>query len=247
MKGFWKLTWTEFKLFLREPMAAFFTLVFPLMMLFLFGSINGNEPRDGLGGFGVVDVMVPAYTAMIIATSGLLSLTIAVAVYREKGILRRLRATPLRPQTILSAMVIVTFLMTALGMSFLLISGKAAFGLRFAGNAFSVLAAFILSSLSFFALGFVLAGVMPTARTAQIVGMVIFYPMIFLSGATLPLQVLPQAVRDFSPILPLTHVVSLLQGLWMGEGWGEHLKEVGILVGLLVAGVAVSAKTFRWE
>lgn len=232
MRGFWKLTWTEVKLFLREPMAAFFTLAFPLMMLFLFGSIYGNEPTSLFGGYGSVDVSVPAYTAMIIATSGLLSLTINIASYRERGILRRLKATPLRPQTILGAQVIVIFLMTALGMILLVIAGKLVYHLRFNGSLLSVLAAFVLSSMSFFALGFVLAGLLPTARTAQIVAMVLFYPMIFLSGATIPREILPENIRQFAQVLPLSHVVTLLRGLWTGDPWDKHLGEVGILAGV---------------
>jgi ABC-2 type transport system permease protein len=247
MRGFWKLTLMETKLFLREPMAAFFTLAFPLMMLFLFGSIYGNKPTPFFGGYGSVDVSVPAYTAVIIATSGLLFLTIAMASYREHGILRRLKATPLRPQAILGAQVIVIFLMTTMGMALLVIAAKIVYGLRFAGDPLSVLAAFVLSCLSFFALGFVLAGLLPTARTAQIVAMVLFYPMIFLSGATLPREILPESIQKFAQVLPLTHVVTLLRGLWMGEPWGDHLGEVGILSALLIIGILISARTFRWE
>ncbi|MFQ5823070.1 MAG: ABC transporter permease [bacterium] len=247
MRGLLKLTWTEMKLFFREPMAAFFTLAFPLMMLFLFGSIYGNKPTSFFGGYGSVDVSVPAYTAMIIATSGLLSLTIVLTIYRETGVLRRLKATPLHPQTILTAQGSVIFLMTALGMTLLIVAAKIVYSLRFDGNPFNVLMAFILSSLSFFALGFVLAGLMPTARSAQIVAMVLFYPMIFLSGATIPREVLPETIRNYAQILPLTHVVNLLRGLWIGDGWNVHVKEVVILSALLIFGVVLSAKTFRWE
>ena len=93
-----------------------------------------------------------------------------------------------------------------------------------------LLLAFLLCSLSFFSLGFILAGVMPTARTGQVVGMVIFYPMLFLSGAGFPLELLPDKVRQFSNFLPLTHVVTLLRGLWIGESWSQHTSEVIILV-----------------
>lgn len=247
MNGLWKLTWIQMKLFSREAIAAFFTLVFPLMLLFIFGGLNGNEPRDFLNGFGMVDISVPSYTAMIIATSGLLSLTIALASEREKGVLRRLKATPLRPQTILTAYVFVMFLMTLLGMALLIVAAKLAFNLRFAGNPVYVMIAFLISCLSFFGLGFVLAGVMPTARTAQVVGMVIFYPMIFLSGAAIPLEAFPPVVAQYAKILPLTHVVNLLRGLWLGDGLGKHLLEIGILAAIFFAGLIVSAKTFRWE
>ncbi|MCI0697762.1 ABC transporter permease [candidate division KSB1 bacterium] len=247
MHSLLKLTWTETKLFLREPMAAFFTLVFPLMILFFFGSIYGNEPTPFFGGYGSVDVSVPAYTAMIIATSGLLGLSIIISSYRERGILRRLKVTPLRPYTILSAQVIVIFSMTTLGMAMLILAGKIFFGLRFAGSLFNVAGAFVLGSIGFFALGFVVAGLMPTARTAQVVSMVLFYPMLFFSGAAIPREVMPETIQQYAKALPLTHVVSLLRGLWIGESWGQHLTEVGVLAAMTVIGVMISAKTFRWE
>jgi ABC-2 type transport system permease protein len=247
MKSLLKMTWMEAKLFLREPVGAFFTLAFPLMMLFLFGSIYGNKPQAMFGGYGTIDISVPAYTAMIIATSGLVGLTITMAAYRENGILRRLRTTPISPLVVLAAQVIVLFLMTTFGMVLLIISGKVVYHMRFEGNALSVLAGFILCSLSFFALGFVLAGLMPTARTAQVVGMVLLYPMLFLSGAGFPRELLPEAIKKVSTFLPLTYVVNLLRGLWIGEAWGTHLLDVAVLAGILVLGVVISTFTFRWE
>jgi len=247
MKSLLKMTWIEAKLFLREPVGAFFTLVFPLMMLFLFGSIYGNIPSQYFGGRGTVDISVPAYTAMIIATTSLVGLTITMASYREKGILRRLRTTPVSPLVVLLAQVIVLFLMTALGMLLLVVAGRLVYQMRFDGNAFSVLVGFILSCLSFFALGFVLAGLMPTARTAQVVGMVILYPMLFLSGAGFPRELLPEAILKISRFLPLTYVVTLLRGLWIGDAFSLHFSEVLVLLGILVLGVLISIKTFRWE
>lgn len=247
MRALTKYTWIEIKLFLREPIGAFFTLVFPLMMLFLFGAIYGNEPTPYFNGYGTVDISVPAYTAMIIGTTGIMGLSITMSAYREKGILRRLRATPLQPQIILIAQVVVNFMMTTAGMLLLILAGKLVFDLRFDGNPISVFLAFLLGSLSFFSLGFVLASVMPNARTAQVVGMVIFYPMLFLSGAGFPLEMLPDGVRKFSKFLPLTHVVTLLRGLWIGDTWNQHTTEVIVLVCLLVGGLVLSAKIFRWE
>ena len=247
MKSLMKLTWMESKLFFREPVGAFFTLAFPLMMLFLFGSIYGNEPSAYFNGRGTIDISIPAYTAMIIATSGLMSITITMSAYRENGILRRLRTTPVSPLTILVAQVIVVFLMTLLGMALLMIAGKLVYHVRFEGNPWSVLAGFVLCSLSFFSLGFILAGIMPSARTAQIVGMVLLYPMLFLSGAGFPQELLPDAIRKIANFLPLTYVVNLLRGLWIGEAWSAHLLDIGVLVGMLIVGVIISAKTFRWE
>jgi ABC-2 type transport system permease protein len=247
MKSLFKMTWMETKLFLREPVGAFFTLVFPLMMLFLFGSIYGNEPTPMFGGQGTIDISIPAYTAMIIATTGLMGLTITMSAYRENGVLRRLQTTPINPLVVLVAQVIVLFLMTTFGMLLLIIAGKLIYQIRFEGSVVNVILGFVLSSLSFFSLGFVLAGVMPTARTAQIVGMVILYPMLFLSGAGFPRELLPDAIQKISVFLPLTYVVNLLRGLWIGEAWSQHITELIVLSVLLVLGVLISIKTFRWE
>jgi ABC-2 type transport system permease protein len=247
IKSLIKMTWMETKLFLREPVGAFFTLVFPLMMLFLFGSIYGNTPLPMFNGYGTIDISVPAYTAMIIATTGLVGLTITMSAYRENGVLRRLRTTPISPLIVLAAQVIVMFLMTTFGMVLLIISGRLVYNLRFDGDALNVLAGFMLSSLSFFSIGFVLAGLMPTARTAQVVGMVLLYPMLFLSGAGFPRELLPESIKNISTFLPLTYVVNLLRGLWIGEAWSQLTTEVIVLVVILAVSVPVSIKTFRWE
>ncbi len=246
MRGLWKLTWMELKLFIRDPMAAFFTLAFPLMCIVLFGSMFGNKPIREFGGLGFVDSMVPGYMGMIIGTTGLMCLATVVATYREKGVLRRLRATPVRPQTILAAQLAVHFLMTAVGIAALVLAGVLLYDLALHGSLLSLLPAFVLSCLSIFGVGFVLAGVMPTARSAQITAMVLFFLMMFLSGSVIP-QPLPKTIQRYAQILPLTHVVSLLRGLCGGDSWGHHLKEVGILIGVLAASVFVSAKTFRWD
>ena len=71
--------------------------------------------------------------------------------------------------------------------------------------------------------------------------------MVFISGATWPLEFLPQAVQNVARFIPLTYVVALLKGLWFGESWGEHLTDVAVLGATLAVGVIVAARTFRWE
>ncbi len=247
MKSLLKMTWMEAKLFLREPMSAFFTLVFPLIYLFMFGIISGNEPTPQFGGERTIDASIPGLTAAIICITGLMSTTMTISTYREKGILRRLRTTPVSPLVVLIAQVIVVFAMTALGMVLLITAGSLFYHVRFEGNAFSLLAGFTLSSLSFFTLGFILAGTMPTVRSAWVVGMVLLYPMMFLSGAFFTVEILPAAIKTVSALMPLTYVVNLLHGLWTGEPWGKHLLDVGVLGGMLMLGVFISVKLFRWE
>ncbi len=247
MRGLGKLTLYNLKLYLREPMASFFTLLYAPMMLVLFGSIYGNEPSPMFGGRGTVDVSVPAYIALVIVTVGLISIPIGTASRRETGVLRRFRATPLRPLTYLVADVAVYFAVTALGVLLLVATGKIGFHLKFQGNVLSVALGFILGMSAFTALGYVVAGLSPSGRAAQAIGMFVAFPFMFLSGATVPLEALPAGVRSVAQFIPLTHVVTLLRGLWTGGSWGSFGKEIAVLVGVLVVGVAVSAQTFRWE
>lgn len=247
MRSIVALTIVEIKLFLREPAAAFFTLVFPLMMLFLFGSIYGNKRSPVFGGYGYIDVAVPSFTAMIIATASLMSLPIEIVSHKERGVLRRLRVTPLKPLALLVAVVSMIFVMTVAGVLLQIVAGKLFYDLQLPTSLFSVTMGFLLSSISFLVFGFALAGLLPNARTALIVTMAIFYPMLFLSGATIPSEILPPQVRAFNRILPLTHVVTLMRGLWVGNAWSDELGAVFFLAAMLVASLLVSARTFRWE
>lgn len=241
-----RLTKYELRLFLREPTAAFFTLAFPLIILFVFGSIFGNTPDPHLGGHGSVDVSTPGYMAMIIGTTGLLGLPQVLATYRDGGILRRLRATPLHPYQILGAQVAVHLAMTAAGTALLVVAARLVFGLATPeASPLALIGAFTLGCLSFYAIGFVLASLLPTARAAQAVGSAIFFPMLFLSGASVPRETMSATMRHLTEFLPLTQVVILLSDLWFGKGW--NLVALVTLSGLLAGGALVSVLTFRWE
>jgi ABC-2 type transport system permease protein len=239
------MTWVETKLFMREPIGVFFTLAFPLLVLFVFGAMWGNEPARQLGNRGSVDVSTPGYIALIIGTVGLLGLPIGLAAYREQGVLRRLRATPVPPATIVGAQLVVNLGMATAGAALLVVVARLVYGLRLPEAPAQVALGFALAALAFCAVGFVLGSLLPTARTAQIVGMALLYPMIFLSGSATPRQLFPSGLRTFSEFLPLTHVTVLLDDLWTGKGW--NLVSLGALGAVLVLGVATAAKVFRYE
>ena len=242
-----RLASVQFKRFLREPLALFFTVAFPVLLLLLFGFIWGNEPGSPFSppGFGYIDAVVPALAAIVIGTVALMSIPTATATDRKQKLLRRYQATPLRPLVYFVADVSVHFATAAVGMVLLTIVAKLVFALRFGGNWLAVLGGFALSALAFVAVGYVIAGVVRSDRVALAVGMVIYFPMMFLSGAAMPLETMPENVRRVAGWLPLTHVVRLLQDLWFGTGWNWNSGL--ILLGMLVVGTAVSAAVFRWE
>jgi ABC-2 type transport system permease protein len=247
MRGLKKLILVQIKLYLREPAATFFTIVFAPMLLLLFGAIYGNKPNPFFGGRGMVDVSVPSYIALIIVSVGFMGIPIATASNREAGVLRRYRTTPLRPTAYIISNIVSYYIMTAVGVIALVAVGKLVYGMKFEGNVLSAWAGFTLGALAFFALGYLIAGAAPTARVAQAVGMIAAFPMMFLSGSTIPREIFPPTVRMISSVIPLTQVVTLMRGLWAGEGWVRHLTEAGVLGGVLAAGIILSARFFRWE
>ncbi len=247
MRGLIRLTITNLKLYIREPVSVFFTLAFAPLLVVLFGAMYGNDPSPLFSGYGSMDISMPAYTALILGSVGILGIPIHVGSLREQGVLRRYRTTPMHPLTYITADVITNLIMTLLGMALLVLVGWLLYSVRFEGQVLNVIGALLLGGLSMFAFGYLIAGLAPGARAAQVIGMVIFYPMMFLSGAGIPLEIMPESVRKISDFLPLTYVVKLLRGLWFGGNWGEQLLEVAVLVGVLVLCGALTARFFRWE
>lgn len=247
MSNFIKITKIEFKLYFREFMNVFFAIVFPIMMLLIFGSIYGNDPSTFFDGHGAVDVLVPSYICMIIAVNGLMSLPLAIADYRNKKILKRFKATPLNPRDILLSQYVVMFVMTIIGTIFMILFGKIVFNLHFLGSLLPTLIAFVLISVSMFSIGLLIAGVSPNSKVANIIAYIIYFPMLFLSGATLPLEMMPAGVLRVSNILPLTYAVKLLQGVWLGESLGSHLANIAILGSVFVVLTGLAIALFKWE
>ncbi len=247
MYAFGKLSLAQTKLYLREPMAIFFTLLLGPLMLVLMGFIFGNRPMPELNGLSQMDISVPAYTALIIGITSLSSVPVIAATRREAGVLRRFSATPLRPLVYFLADILAPFLITLAGILLLALMGLSIYHIRFEGSWPSLGAGIILSTASFFALGYAIAGIIPSARAAIVFGNAVVIPMNILSGALIPLEVLPEGVKNIARFLPLTHAVTLLRGLWIGEAWDHHLLEMAVLVGMLLVGVAAVALTFKWE
>ena len=248
LRGLWRLTWIEIKVFLREPLGAIGTVV-PVLLFVLLGRLMDGLPARGdvAAGSraGIVRLDVPVLVAILIALNAVLSLVSIISIYREGGILKRLRATPLRSHTILTAHVLVKLLLTAATLMLMLLAGKQYFppGAHVVSSPFGFAAALVISTLSILSIGFLIASVVPTARFAQPIGAIILYPMFGLSGLFVPLTSLPPILRH----LPLAYAVSLLHGISRGDAWSTHLVDVAALAGFFVVFTALAARVFRWE
>ena len=246
-RGLWKLTWIEIKVFVREPMGLFGTVGIPVLIFIGVGRAMTGWSRPSLVTNQFVAEDLPVMAAVLMAISAVGSLVTIISIYREGGILKRLRATPLRPYTILAAHVIVKVVFTAVTMALLTATGRRYFAAVPDLRVVSFALALLFTTVSVLSVGFLIASVVPTARFAQPLTVVIFYPMLAMSGLFFPLTQLPPGLRALARVMPLTYAVSLLQGIWRGEPLTSHLWDVGAVVVIFAVCIAVSTRVFRWE
>ena len=248
LRGLWNLTWLEIKIFLREPLGALTTIGIPVLVFVVLGRVVGRRPAlPPQAASSLVRVELPVFVTVLIAINAVLSLVTIISIYREGGILKRLRATPLRPQTILAAHVIVKLFLTVVTLLLTVLAGKRYYPLDVDVPVLAFTIALLVSTLSILSIGFLIASLVPTARFAQPVGAIILYPMIALSGLFFPIESLPPALQTVARLLPLAYAVSLLQGIWKGDAWSAHLGDLAALAVVFLACTALAAKVFRWE
>ncbi len=246
LNGFWKLTWVETKVFMREPMGFLIPLAMPVILFIFVGrALSFGELEAGQAVQAPFNL--PILFAVVIALQAIVSLVVIISIYREGGILKRLRATPLSPVTILSAHVFVKLAFTVVSLGLLILAGRQFFPGAMDVHLVSFTAALLLSTLSILSLGFVIASLVPTSRFARPIVAAFIYPMVVLSGLFFPIEQLPPWIQVAAHTFPTTHAVSLMQGIWDGSGWGAQWASVVGLILVFAVCVGLSTKIFRWE
>lgn len=247
MSGLWNLTWLEIKIFAREPLGFLSTILLPVLMFVVLGRSLGPRTTSSERLRDFVGADLPIFTVTLIALNAVLSLVTIIAIYRESGILKRLRATPLRPHTILTAHVIVKLIFTGVTLALMAIAGRKLYPVPLDVSWFSFGLALIISTISILSVGFLVASLVPTARFAQPIGSLILYPMLGASGLFVPITALPSWLQPIAHVLPLTPATSLLRGIWLGEGWLAHTWDVVGLALIFAVCVAISSRVFKWQ
>src|SRR5215218_7661591 len=246
LKGLLKLSWLETKIFMREPMGVVGSLALPVLMFVFVGRALRPSPRDA-STLARLPFNIAILTSMLIALGAVQSLVAIMAIYREGGILKRLRATPLSPITILGSHVMVKLGFTLVAMVLMTFAGRRVLPGAMPGNGASFIAAVLLGTTSILSFGFVMASLVRSARFAQALGATLTYVMLALSGVFFSVERLPRWLQFVANVLPTTHAVTLMQAIWSGAGWGTQLPTVGALTLIFAVCIAFSARWFRWE
>jgi ABC-2 type transport system permease protein len=232
-------------LFWRNREAAFFSFLFPIILLVLLGSVYGEEPIEGVDAATYLVVGLLGYGVAATAFAGL---AITLVVRREAGVLKRVRGTPLSPATYLSAVIVSNVVVILLQVVAQLAIGRYILDAELPESPGSFAVAIALGAAAFAALGVAITALVRTADGSSAVVNAIYLPMAFISGAFFSTQEMPRFLEVISEVLPLTYLLDLIRVTFIaGEGLDSAAGELAAVLGWGAVGLALAVRTFRWE
>ncbi|MGH3261642.1 MAG: ABC transporter permease [Trebonia sp.] len=235
---------TEARLLLREPVPLLWGVAVPIVLLSVMGGFS-HGPEASLGGLSLVATYEPILIAFTISTFALQGLAPVLAGYRERGILRRLDATPVGAGRLLLAQLVVNIAVTLVATLGILVVGDAAFGVPLPGQALGFALALVLTSTAMLTLGLLIASVARTGRVAGAAGTMIFLPLMFFAGLWLPQATMSAGLRRVGQGTPLGASVSALQHALSGQ-W-PTVGGLALLAGYTAVFGLLAWRLFRWE
>ncbi|HET9143711.1 ABC transporter permease [Actinophytocola sp.] len=241
-----RLTFTETRLYFREPISVFFTIVFPPILLVILGSVPAfRQPSQDYGGLRVIDLYAPIVIAMVIVMFALNGLPQMLATYREKGILRRMATTPVRPLVLLTAALLMCTALSVLATTVVLAIGRIVFAVPLPGQIVGYALVFVLCAVASLSIGLLIAALAPSGKAAGAIGSILFFPVMFFAGLWVPRALMPEALVRISDLTPLGAGVQSLQDTASGS-WPQPLH-IAVMLGWTVAAGLLAARFFRWE
>jgi ABC-2 type transport system permease protein len=239
------MTWHQYrlerKMFWRNPTAAFFNFLFPLILLGLFGAILSGKQDD-------LDVIVPGIAGMSVMTTTFIALAFNMTFLREEGVLKRVRGTPLPGGAYLSGIVLSAVTNTIVQIAIITVAGKTLFGLGWPKD-WLELAVFVFAGVVCFAsLGVALSHAIPNFESAPAYTNAIFLPVIFISGVFFDADKAPKFLTDIAEALPLIHLIDGLSGAMVtGQGLSHHWSDLAVLAVWSAIGIFLAVRGFSWE
>jgi ABC-2 type transport system permease protein len=246
MNGFSRLAYVETKLFLRETGAAIAVFGLPVALVIGFGLIPGfGDPQKSLSGQIGTEYIASIGVAIVLATLGLNGVPMVIGQYRQRGVLRRLAVTPVRPLTLLMADLMVWAASAIVSVALVIAVARLAYHVPAPVAAGWFVLSVLLGIAALFALGLLVAAVAPTARSAAGLGWLLFFPNMFLAGVYFPAEEMSPAMRQIGIFTPLGSALHAVRDSWMGLA--PRPEYLGIMAAYAVIAAAVAARFFRWE
>lgn len=245
MKRFLKLYMIEQKLALRSGDMLIFGVAMPVGILILINMIAGQKMAGD--GFSYLESSFASLTAVGICAAAFMGIPLTIADYRDKKILKHFFTTPCSPMWILGSDILcagVTALLSAVSVALVSV---VFLGYEMRGNALAFMGSWLLTLVSMFSIGLLMASLCRTVKAVNAVTTLVYFPMLFLSGATIPYELFPSGLQKAVNVLPLTQGIKLMKAVSMGAEPESVWKIIVLLVGIAVICTVTSVKAFRWE
>ena len=245
MKRFLKLYVIEQKLALRSGDMLLFGVAMPVGIMILITMIAGN--RMAGAGYTYLESSFASLIAVGICAAAFMGIPLTVADYRNKKILKHFFTTPCSPVWILGSDVLCGAVTASLSAVSVALVSIIFLGYRMRGNVLAFIGAWLLTLAAMFSIGLLMASLCRTVKSVNAVTTLVYFPMLFLSGATIPYELFPDGLQKVANVLPLTQGIKLMKAVSMGNKPDSVGEIVALLVGItLICGI-ISVKTFRWE
>ena len=245
MKRFLKMYQVEQKIFLRSPDVILFNLAMPLVTLILITIIAGNKDAAD-SGLTYLQSSYVALSTVGICCSAFMSIPITIVECRSQGILRRMYCSPCSPARLLACDTIASGVMAVISTMILTVAAVVFFGYRMAGNVFVYMGIWLLTMVSMFSIGLMVASLCRTTKSMNVATSLLYFPMLLFSGATIPAEVFPAWFQTVAKLMPLGVGIDLLKSVSMGCYDKMDIPVITLTVITVICGT-ISVKTFRWE
>lgn len=240
-----RLTAAELRLLFREPMVAVSLIGFPLVTVLVLAGVFGQGPDPDFGGVAPSDHYLAGYVGVVLAALGLITIPVHLATHRELGVLRRFRSSGLSAGVLVATELALGLVLGTVAVTVVLVAGAAIYGLRAPADPFAVIGWYFAGMACFTAIGVALGSIVPSGRSANALGNLVFVPMFLLGGGGPPRAVMTSGMRTVSDVLPLSHLVGGLRLAWLGTTDDPHALWWPLAVAALAVLVAVRAARRR--
>lgn len=246
MKRFFTYLKTELKLSLRDMNMVIFAIIMPFVIFIILGIIYGTKPAYDGASYTFMEQSFGAVSAVAICASGLMGLPLAVSGLREMKILKRLRVTPVSPVFILGVELSMYIVYCTVSLATLSVAALL-WGARPCGPLLSFLGSWALTMRSTLSIGMLAGGVAKDTKQASVIASILYFPMLIFSGTTLPIEVMPAAMRKIVSVFPLTQGITMMKNAFLGIHTGSAPLAIAVMLGVTALCAVLSVRFFRWE
>lgn len=246
MRRFLTLYKIEQKLFFRSPDVFVFNLCIPVVVLLLIGFIAGDQAAGG-EDITYIQSAFASLTAVGICCSAFMSIPIVMVDYRDKKILKRLYCSPASPVRLLAADTLCSVVMSAISAVLVAAAAVMVFGYRMEGDFLYFMGAWLLTLISMFSIGLVAAALCRTTKSLNVATSILYFPMLFFSGATIPYELFPKGLQRVADVMPLGVGIDLMKAASIGADMKGSLTNIIILAVIAAVCSTIAVRTFRWE